>query len=230
MDNNEINLQGEHEKVFPSRLRKLMDDGHISQQKLADYLGLKNRQSVAGYCTGRSTPDLESIVKIASFFNVSTDYLLGLTDDPDPSPSAVDELGLADEAVRYLRALYELSKIPPHKTNHLSLLSDLLRDRRFDGLLTKFVWYVDLKSRKTDNSFWGTPEYDLCKETLMAHGYAVSTPEVQANALFSEMIIPELRELLTNIADDDFKIALTPSQLKNMKIPSIRRDDIPHEE
>ena len=68
MENTEMNLQGDYEKTFSSRLRKLMDDGHISQQKLADFLGLKNRQSVASYCNGRSTPDLESIIKIASFF------------------------------------------------------------------------------------------------------------------------------------------------------------------
>lgn len=201
MSSAEINVQKDYDKVFPSRLRKLMDDNHISQQRLADYLGLKNRQSVAGYCNGRSTPDLESVVKIASFFSVSTDYLLGATDDPAPAPSAVDDLGLSPKAVQYLRTLHEVSKIPPYETERLSLLSYLLGDRRFDWLLTKFVWYVDLKSRKTDNSFWGTPDYDLCNKTLMAHGYAVSTPEVQADALFSELIIPKLRELLTEAAE-----------------------------
>lgn len=201
MSSAEINVQKDYDKVFPSRLRKLMDDNHISQQRLADYLGLKNRQSVAGYCNGRSTPDLESVVKIASFFSVSTDYLLGATDDPAPAPSAVDDLGLSPKAVQYLRTLHEVRKIPPCETERLSLLSYLLGDRRFDWLLTKFVWYVDLKSRKTDNSFWGTPDYDLCNKTLMAHGYAVSTPEVQADALFSELIIPKLRELLTEAAE-----------------------------
>lgn len=201
MNNIEINAQEDYNNVFPSRLRKLMDENHISQQRLADYLGLKNRQSVASYCNGRSAPDLESVVKIASFFSVSTDYLLGATADPAPSPSAVDELGLSPAAVRYLKTLHELHKIPPYETRRLSLLSYLLGHKRFDWLLTQFVWYVDLKGRKTDNSFWGTPDYDLCNETLMAHGYAVSTPEVQANALFSEMIIPKLRELLTEAAE-----------------------------
>lgn len=201
MSNAEMNVQKDYDKFFPSRLRKLMDDNHISQQRLADYLGLKNRQSVAGYCNGRSTPDLESVVKIASFFSVSTDYLLGATDDPAPAPSAVDDLGLSPKAVQYLRTLHEVRKIPPYETERLSLLSYLLGDRRFDWLLTKFVWYVDLKSRKTDNSFWGTPDYELCNKTLMAHGYAVSTPDVQADALFSELIIPKLRELLTEAAE-----------------------------
>lgn len=217
-----------YDKAFPRALRKLLTDSGTTKKDLADHLN-RSGQAIAYYCDGTSSPDWETIVEIAKFFSVSTDYLLGLTADPDPSPAAVDELGLAAEAVRYLRTLHELRKIPPHETKRLSLLSDLMGDRRFDGLLTKFVWYVDLKSRKTDNSFWGTPEYDLCNKTLMAHGYAVSTPEVQANALFSEMIIPQLRELLTDAAED-FKIAINPSQLKNMKIPPVQRDDIPHEE
>lgn len=72
------------DKAFACRLRKLMDNGHISQQKLADYLGLRNRQSVAGYCNGRSAPDLDNIVKIAFFFGVSTDYLLGVSKQSNP--------------------------------------------------------------------------------------------------------------------------------------------------
>ena len=219
----------DYEKAFPSRLRKLMDEGHISQQRLADYLGLKNRQSVAGYCNGRSTPDLESIVKIASFFNVSTDYLLGITADPNPSPAAVDELGLSAEAVRFLRTLQELRKKRLYEINRLSLLSYLLGHGGFDWFLTQCAWYVELKGRKTDNLFGGTPEYDLCQKTLMSHGYAVSTPEVQANALFSEMIIPKLRDMLTNAAAV-LKIEIDPSQVKNEKISPDQRDDIPHDE
>ena len=89
MDNKEIGTYEDCGRNFPTRLQMLMNESHTSQQKLADHLGLKNRQSVAGYCSGRSAPDLDSVVKIASFFNVSTDYLLGTSDDPAPQPSAV---------------------------------------------------------------------------------------------------------------------------------------------
>ena len=164
MDSTEINLQKDYDKVFPSRLRRLMDDTHISQQKLADYLGLKNRQSVAGYCNGRSTPDLESVVKIASFFSVSTDYLLGATDDPSPAPSAVDDLGLSPKAVQYLRTLHELTKTP-------------------------------------DPTFEGSADYIACADALKAHGFAISPPDIQANALFSEQITNLLRTVLDERAE-----------------------------
>lgn len=188
-----------YDKAFPRALRKLLADSGTTKKDLADYLN-RSGQAIAYYCDGTSSPDWETIVDISKFFSVSTDYLLGLTADPNPSPAAADELGLSPEAVRYLRTLHELRKIPPYETRRLSLLSYLIGNREFDWLLTQCVWYVDLKSRKTDNSFWGTPDYDFCNKTLMSHGYAVSTPEVQANSLFSEIIIPKLRALLTEAA------------------------------
>lgn len=51
----------------------------VSQQELADYLGLKARQSVSAYCDGSGQPSWENIAKIAEYFSVSTDWLLGVT-------------------------------------------------------------------------------------------------------------------------------------------------------
>lgn len=200
MDSTEINLQKDYDKVFPSRLRRLMDDTHISQQKLADYLGLKNRQSVAGYCNGRSTPDLESVVKIASFFSVSTDYLLGATDDPSPAPSAVDDLGLSPKAVQYLRTLHELTKIPPYDTR-ISLLSYLLENSQFDFMLALCERYVRLIGTTPDPTFEGSADYIACADALKAHGFAISPPDIQANALFSEQITNLLRTVLDERAE-----------------------------
>lgn len=200
-------LQGDYEKIFPSRLRKLMDDNHISQQKLADYLGLKNRQSVAGYCSGRSTPDLDSIVKIARFFGISTDYLLGTTEDPAPRPSVVDDLGLSPKAVQYLRTLHELTKIPPYD-DRISLLSHLLESQQFDLMLSLCGKYVDLMSRIPDPPFAQSNEYKYCNDTLKAHGFVISLPDEQANALFSERIVGLLRTVLDELAERVQKVIL----------------------
>ena len=200
MDNAKNTLQGDYEKFFPSRLRKLMDDNHISQQKLADHLGLKNRQSVAGYCSGRSTPDLDSIVKIARFFDVSTDYLLGMTEDPAPRPSVVDDLGLSPKAVQYLRTLQELTKIPPYD-DRISLLSHLFESGQFDLMLSLCVRYVNLMSMIPELSFSMSDDYIFCKDTLKAHGFVISLPDEQANALFSERIVNLLRTVLDELAE-----------------------------
>ena len=48
----------------------------ISQQKLADYLGVA-RSTVAMWETDASEPDRNMLLQMAAFFDVSTDYLLG---------------------------------------------------------------------------------------------------------------------------------------------------------
>lgn len=210
MDIIDSGLQGDYDKVFPSRLRNLMEDYHVSQQKLADYLGLKNRQSVASYRTGRSAPDLDSIVKIASFFDVSTDYLLGATDDPAPRPSAVDDLGLSPEAVRYLRKLHEFAEIPPLNDTRLSLLSYLLEDRRFDYMLAMCEKYVKLMGTVVDREFENSADYIACVDTLKAHGYDISTSDIKANTIFSVVITTLLRTLLDERAKRTGELQATP--------------------
>ena len=85
MPRKKLNYTDNYHKPFPNRLRRLMrgDAGKInrtvSQQELADYLGLKARQSVSAYCDGSGQPSRENIAKIAEYFSVSTDWLLGVT-------------------------------------------------------------------------------------------------------------------------------------------------------
>lgn len=61
---------------LPSQLRDLMRTTGQTQAKLATYLGV-SRQSVSAYADGSANPTPATIVAIARFFNVSTDYLLG---------------------------------------------------------------------------------------------------------------------------------------------------------
>lgn len=65
--------------TFCERLRDLRREMNLSQKQLADVLKTNN-SSVCDWERGRSQPDLEALVKIARFFEVKTDYLLGLED------------------------------------------------------------------------------------------------------------------------------------------------------
>lgn len=90
--------------AFPSRLRKVMERQGTTQQDLANHLGL-SRQAVSAYCDGTSSPDWRTLAKIGPYFGVSTDYLLGLTDNATvvPEVQAVCQYtGLSQEAVEAL--------------------------------------------------------------------------------------------------------------------------------
>lgn len=57
-------------------LKEIRTGRKISQQKLADIIGV-SRSTIAMWETDGSQPDNEMLKKIADYFNVSTDYLLG---------------------------------------------------------------------------------------------------------------------------------------------------------
>ena len=68
-------------EIFRKRLREARQAKGLSQQKVADYLGL-TKIGYQNYEAGRTTPSFDRLPGIARFFGVSLDYLLGLSDDP----------------------------------------------------------------------------------------------------------------------------------------------------
>jgi transcriptional regulator with XRE-family HTH domain len=65
------------------RITELRNEKGLTQQAVADGISI-SRATYAHYEINRREPDNETLSKIARFFSVSTDYLLGLTDLPKP--------------------------------------------------------------------------------------------------------------------------------------------------
>lgn len=66
--------------VFQERLRILMDNHGYTMKSLSDEIGI-SAATLSRYLSDRRSPDLPYIVKLAEFFNVSVDWLIGLTGD-----------------------------------------------------------------------------------------------------------------------------------------------------
>ena len=62
------------------RIHSLRCDRDLTQQQVADYL-VCNRQVYARYERGQREIPVSMIIKLAKFYNTSTDYILGLTDE-----------------------------------------------------------------------------------------------------------------------------------------------------
>lgn len=62
--------------MFNKRLVELRKQKNLSQYELAEQLGF-SRGKLANYEQGTRQPDFETLQKIADFFGVSLDYLLG---------------------------------------------------------------------------------------------------------------------------------------------------------
>ena len=65
--------------LFKERLKELRLERKLSQADLAKELNVSQR-SISSWETGFRQPDFETLKRIAKFFDVTADYLLGLGD------------------------------------------------------------------------------------------------------------------------------------------------------
>ena len=63
-------------KIFQERLIEQRKLNKVTQRQLAEYLQIA-QPSYIRYENGSAEPNLETLVKIADYFDVSVDYLLG---------------------------------------------------------------------------------------------------------------------------------------------------------
>ncbi len=68
--------------IIPERLKQLRKEHHLTQQNVADRLGVKLRtyQYYESDADTSHRPDLETLVALADFYGVSVDYLIGRSD------------------------------------------------------------------------------------------------------------------------------------------------------
>lgn len=65
--------------MLGNRLKMLRTEKKITQEELGKFVNV-TKVSISGYENGNRTPDTETLQKLADYFDVSTDYLLGRTD------------------------------------------------------------------------------------------------------------------------------------------------------
>ena len=64
---------------FTIKLKELRTEKNLSQKELAELLNVSQR-SISNWENGEREPNFEMLVAIAQFFEVTTDYLLGISD------------------------------------------------------------------------------------------------------------------------------------------------------
>lgn len=65
--------------IFSERLNALIEESKITKYKLAKDLNV-SKQAVLFWCSGTNEPKISYLKEIALYFDVSADYLLGLSD------------------------------------------------------------------------------------------------------------------------------------------------------
>ncbi len=95
-------------KTIKNRIRDLREDRDLRQIDVADATGI-DQKTLSNYETGKTNPDSYSIMKLADFFKVSTDYLLGYSDlNILNKKDVLKRLEKIEDDIRVLRKALEL--------------------------------------------------------------------------------------------------------------------------
>lgn len=109
-------------KKFSYRLTVLLDENNMTQTELAKIIGTSN-VTICRYLTCERIPRLDVVTKIASIFNVSLDYLLGLSHNKDIQTS--NENSDLDIAI-LINKLYSLNDTSHLSKKQIDLIKKLL--------------------------------------------------------------------------------------------------------
>ena len=157
----------ENKKWLPAdtrnRLLDLCKSRKISQSQLAGVLGV-DRSALSRFLSGKTDSlSHEHVIAIANYFNVTTDFLLGETDDPGRINYDIGELGLT---VKAAECLYT-RKVDP------VVLCKLLEHERCGELMHEIGLYLD------ETMAAGIAAQNQLFNSLsnLLHGHAAEHPE-----------------------------------------------------
>lgn len=107
-----------------NRIQDLCRDRNITQSELAQQVEI-DKSTLSRFLNEKINGLSEAcIIRIAEYFKVSTDFLLGVTDIPDRKHYEIEELGLTIEAAKKLY----LRKVDP------AIVSQLIEHPKFNEL------------------------------------------------------------------------------------------------
>ncbi|NNG67209.1 helix-turn-helix domain-containing protein [Caldanaerobacter subterraneus] len=92
--------------MLGERIKELRKKKGVTQKELALYLGVSDR-AVGYYESGQRTPPPDILQKIADFFHVSVDYLLGRTDVYSPTDEITEAVSDDPELFEFWNTLKE---------------------------------------------------------------------------------------------------------------------------
>ncbi len=117
------------------RLKALRKDSGMTQFQVAQSVNISNT-TLSQYESGKRLPCFDTLCDLANLFDVSTDYLLGMTDRAAPGEGVFAEEEIA--------ALIKLKRIDPVLFSSMLSATSLPQTERevFSGLAKVYVGYI----------------------------------------------------------------------------------------
>jgi len=121
--------------TLQEKLRDLRDERKLKLQEVADLTGIPLATISRIESNDDNQTSYQTVAALAKFYNVSTDYLFGITDNRQHRNIDIDALALSDGAIEVLKS---------KKLNN-RLISELLSHADFGQLINAVEVYIDKK-------------------------------------------------------------------------------------
>lgn len=134
--------------IFRQRLNELLGD--MSTTEFAEKVGL-SRQTMGFYLNGDRIPDAETLLRICEKCNISSDWLLGITNDRNRQPCAVDELGLSPKIIDTIKEWHEYyDEDCSNSLDGLNMFLEATLESPLYEMITCFASHVNSESSASD--------------------------------------------------------------------------------
>ena len=208
--------------TIQERLKDLRVERSLTLEQLSAETGIS--KSALGKYEADDFKDISpfSMVELAKFYGVSTDYLLGLTEQKNHPNTELDALHLGDDAIEVLRT---------GKFNH-RLLSELICHKDFQRFMLDAEIYVDRIADMRVNDMNAVLEA-VRQMTLMKNGgeendlhlRTLEVAQIREDEYFGSLIAGDLKDILRDIrsehrpdtmtADETSLVATVQGQLQD---------------
>ena len=215
-----------------NRLTHLAHRKGISDSALSKVLHI-NRSTLSRILNGETEKvPSQMIIDAAQYFGVSTDFLLGLTDMPDPMNHPVESFGLTEAAAKAILS----------EDVHIEMLNRLLENQRFCQLTQTMAYALEpdqiVAAMSYDNIFahgeslfleYIVPSQKIKRE-MKKDSQKIASMIVNPNTVGNERMLEEFRAIIQKIRKDmkmakPLSVPVTREFLKEMDKEILTRAD-----
>ena len=115
--------------AIKDRIVELREEKNISQSELSNAIGC-GKTIVYYWETGQREPNSQMLVALSKFFNVSTDYLLGLEDEfgNKPEKMIIKKTSSGDLSAEEIEMIKKIRLLGPYEQTYIKAQIDALSD------------------------------------------------------------------------------------------------------
>lgn len=179
----------QYNACLPTRLRELLRERKITQSKLSSDVGILN-QSISQYLDGSVTPPLEKLIRLADYFDVSIDYLLGRTEVASTSLTKKEickTTGLTAKSVDILKKLKYDPKTEVSSPNELSIINTCI-SAMTSANIRNFSLIIGPKKYRIINDGKSIIEYDpqVSRVAIIGNERTIVNDQYMARVMLGE--------------------------------------------